>query len=114
VDLIESAYSVLHVIALACIAMKTSTTHTAYQFHSTLWVKLRWPQISVAPGTLLQLVDACQGLRDRNQQFLTELADLVCHLTIRKYLSVCNDGYLYPDIKPIISGEHKVASHRNT
>jgi hypothetical protein len=47
----------------------------------------------VAPGTHLQLVDACKGLLDRHEQFLNGLADPVCHLAFRrKYSPVVMTG----------------------
>jgi hypothetical protein len=33
---------------------------------------------------IYSLVDACKGPRARNQQFFNELADLVCHLAVRR------------------------------
>ena len=61
-----------------------SLTHTDSQFHSEEgqfeWVK---PDLSPVSqwnlARIWNLLDACKGLRDRNQQFLKGLADLDRH-----------------------------------
>ena len=56
---------------------------------------------------IYSFVDACKKLQDRDQQFFHELADLVCHLVVRrKYFPVVMTGTLYPDRKPSVFGKH--------
>jgi hypothetical protein len=64
--------------------LAASSTHTDSQFHSEEG-QFEWVKPDLSPGSpwhlarIYNLIDACKGLRDRNQQFLNGLADLDRH-----------------------------------